>query len=131
MGKTNIAELLKDCPKGMELYSPIFGKVYLDKIRPHLAIVVTTDKEQGDFKEEFLYDGRYEMNGECMLFPSKGKTTWEGFVPPFKKQGKSNPYSMKKRELEYYLYILNDKSLTYQDKVEVLEEKIKERIKNM
>ena len=80
--KINIAELLKDCPKGMELYSPIFGEVYLDKIRPHLAIVVTTDKEQGYFKEEFLYDGRYGMNGECMLFPSKGKTTWEGFVPP-------------------------------------------------
>lgn len=82
--KINIAEILRNCPKGMELYSPIFGKVYLDKIRPHLAIVVTTDKEQGDFKEEFLYDGRYGMNGECMLFPSKGKTTWEGFVPPCK-----------------------------------------------
>ena len=82
MEKINVAELLKDCPKGMELYSPIFGKVYLDKIRPHLAIVVITDKEQGDFREEFLYDGRYGTNGECMLFPSKGKTTWEGFVPP-------------------------------------------------
>lgn len=84
MEKINIAELLKDCPRGMELYSPIFGKVYLDKIRPHLAIVVTTDKKQGDFKEEFLYDGRYGMNGECMLFPSKDKTTWEGFQRPFK-----------------------------------------------
>ena len=82
--KINIAELLKDCPKGMELYSPIFGEVYLDKIRPHLSIVVATNKEQGDFKEEFLYDGRYGMNGECMLFPSKGKTTWEGFQRPFK-----------------------------------------------
>ena len=84
--KINIAELLTDCPQGMELYSPIFGKVYLDKIRPHLAIVVTTDKKQGDFKEEFLYDGRYGMNGECMLFPSKGKTTWEGFQRPFKNE---------------------------------------------
>lgn len=82
MGKINIAELLKDCPKGMKLYSPIFGDVCLDKIRPHLAIVVTTDKEQDIFKEEFLYDGRYKMNGECMLFPSKGKTTWEGFIQP-------------------------------------------------
>lgn len=82
--RINIAELLKDCPKGTKLYSPIFGDVYLDKIRPHLAIVVTTDKEQGDFKEEFLYDGRYGMNGECMLFPSKGKTTWERFQKPFK-----------------------------------------------
>ena len=75
----NIAELLEGCPKGMELYSPIFGKVYLDKVRPHLAIIVTTDK----YKEEFLYDGRYGMNGECMLFPSKEKTTWEGFQRPF------------------------------------------------
>lgn len=36
-----------------------------------------------------------------------------------------------KHELEYYLYILHDESLTYQDKVEVLEEKIKERLKKM
>lgn len=82
--KINLAELLKDCPIGMKLYSPIFGNVFLDKIRPHLAIVVTTDKEQGNIKEEFLYDGRYGINGECMLFPSKNKTTWEGFVPPCK-----------------------------------------------
>ena len=77
--KINIAELLENCPKGMELYSPIFGKVYLDKVRPHLGIIVTTDK----YKEEFLYDGRYGMNGEGMLFPSKDKTTWEGFQRPF------------------------------------------------
>lgn len=83
MEKINVAELLENCPKGMELYSPIFGKVYLDKIRPHLGIRVTTDKEQSDIKEEFLYDGRYGINGECMLFPSKDKTSWEGFHRPF------------------------------------------------
>jgi hypothetical protein len=31
-----------------------------------------------------------------------------------------------KQKLEYFLYILNDDSLTYQDKVEVLHGKIKE-----
>jgi len=36
-----------------------------------------------------------------------------------------------KHELEYYLYILHDESLTYQDKVEVLIDKIKEQLKNM
>ena len=36
-----------------------------------------------------------------------------------------------KHELEYYLYILNDNSLTYQDKVEVLMDKIKERLKSL
>ena len=83
--KINIAEILKDCPPGMKLYSPIFGDVYLNKIRPHLAIVVTTDKEQGNIKEEFLYDGRYWINGECMLFPSKDQRDWSKFQrPPFK-----------------------------------------------
>lgn len=100
MKKINVAELLKDCPKGMELYSPIFGEVYLDKIRPHLAIVVTTDKEQGDFKEEFLYDGRYGINGECMLFPSKGKTTWEGFHRPFE-DGDILVYKHKSNNVKY------------------------------
>ena len=80
----NIAEILKDYPKGTKLYSPIFGEVYLDKIRPYLAIVVTTDKEQGNFKEEFLYDGKYGMNGECMLFPSKDQRDWNKFQRPFK-----------------------------------------------
>lgn len=80
----NIAEILDDCPKGTKLYSPIFGDVYLDKIRPHIAIVVKTDKDQGDFKEEFLYDGRYGMNGECMLFPSKENRDWSTFRKHFK-----------------------------------------------
>ena len=80
MEKINIAEILADCPKGTKLYSPIFGEVYLDKIRPHLAIIVTTDK----YKEEFLYDGRYGMNGECMLFPSKDQRDWSKFQRPFK-----------------------------------------------
>lgn len=81
MKTINIAELLKDYPKGMRLYSPIFGYVYLDKIRPYLAVVVRTSNKQ---KEEFLYDGRYGMNGECMLFPSKENRDWSTFQRPFK-----------------------------------------------
>ena len=80
--KINLVEILQQCPSGTKLYSPIFGDVYLDKIRPHLAIVVTTDKEQGKIKEEFLYDGRYGMNGECMLFPSKDQRDWSKFQIP-------------------------------------------------
>lgn len=81
MEKLNIAEILKDCPKGLELYSPIFGNVYLDEIRPHLAVVVRTPDGQ---KEEFLYDGRFGVNGECMLFPSRANRNWSTFQRPFK-----------------------------------------------
>lgn len=78
--KINIAELLKDCPKGMELYSPIFGNVYLCRVRPSLAVIVRVSDRQ----EEFLYDGRYGINGECMLFPSKENRDWSTFQRPFK-----------------------------------------------
>ena len=119
----NLTELLKDCPIGMKLYSPIFGDVYLNKIRPHLAIVVTTDKEQGDFKEEFLYDGRYWINGECMLFPSKDQRDWGKFqIPPFKdgdilacnQVGNKNPtiyiYSYNETQLStYYVALIGNK----------------------
>ncbi len=36
-----------------------------------------------------------------------------------------------KQELKYFLYILNDKSLTCQNKVEILKDRIKERLKSM
>lgn len=81
MEKINIAEILKDCPSGMKLYSPIFGDVYLDEFRPHLAVVVRTSDKQ---REEFLYDGRFGINGECMLFPSKENRDWRSFQRPFK-----------------------------------------------
>lgn len=78
--RINIAELLKDCPS-IELYSPIFGNVYLCGIRPSLAVIVKTSDNQ---KEEFLYDGRFSINGECMLFPSKENRDWNTFQRPFK-----------------------------------------------
>ena len=32
MKKINIAAILKDCPKGMELYSPLCGKCVFDRL---------------------------------------------------------------------------------------------------
>lgn len=112
----NIATLLKDCPKGTKLYSPIFGNVYLNKVRPHLAIVVTTDKYEEDSKEEFLFDGRYGMNGECMLFPSKENRDWDNFVPPiapkFKKGDRIKRINTNImhtiKAIDKQLYIFND-----------------------
>ena len=79
----NIAEILDKCTKGTKLYSPIFGDVYLEKIRPHLAVIVKRNKD-GKNLEEFLYDGRYTLNGECMLFPSKDNRDWNTFQIPFR-----------------------------------------------
>ena len=84
MKKTNVAELLKDCPKGMELYSTIYGTVYFEGVRDTgnaVLIVVTTFCNT----EVFFYpDGKfntYYSDSEMTLFPSKDVRTWEGFIP--------------------------------------------------
>lgn len=78
----NIAELLKDCPKGMELDCTMFENVTLDNVDINglYPIKITT-------KSGYLtYLTKYGQNidnkdAKCVIFP-KGKTTWEGFVPP-------------------------------------------------
>lgn len=76
MEKINIAEILKDYPKGTELYSPICGNCKLLKIYTGLGFDVIN--ETGDVFN-FLYDGRYALNGECLIFPSKDQRDWSKF----------------------------------------------------
>ena len=83
--KINIAELLKDCPKGMELDCILFNNPVKydgfdnDDIYP-IAILTETDDYLYVTKEGCLYN---IPNSKCIIYP-KGKTTWEGFVPPCK-----------------------------------------------
>lgn len=85
MKKVNIAELLKDCPKGMELDSPVLiGKKTFKGFRKwHKDCPIEV---QVDSDVYFLtrYGQLYDVpTCGCVIFP-KGKTTWEGFVPPCK-----------------------------------------------
>ena len=88
--KINIAELLKDCPSGMELDCTSYDNVSFDKISDdkkatYPIFCYTTDKEGNRSGISFTEDGceskRY--GAKCVIFP-KGKTTWEGFRKPFK-----------------------------------------------
>ena len=61
----NIAEILKYCPKGTELYSTVFGEVELFGVNNDLIYINTP-------YITFLFsDGKYKEKGECILFPSK------------------------------------------------------------
>lgn len=71
----NVAEILKDCPKGTRLYSPVFGDVYFQRVRNDL-IEVTSDCY---VSHEFLPNGSYSLQGECVLFPSKDQRDWSKF----------------------------------------------------
>lgn len=71
----NIAEILKDAPKGTKLYSPLFGEVKLESV----SGVVIEVRIEGSVST-FYKDGRYYQSysgGECLLFPSKDKRNWD------------------------------------------------------
>ena len=82
----NIAKLLKDAPKGMKLYSLLFGECKLGHIEDEMFIHVSTNCTD-DFKfDEFGQLASLPIgdnaNGECLLFPSKDCRTWEGWKVP-------------------------------------------------
>lgn len=77
----NIAEILKNCPKGTKLYSPIFGEVTLDYVNDELDYSIHCLASDG-CNTSFMSDGRYYgeyPNTECMLFPSKTQRDWSKF----------------------------------------------------
>lgn len=78
----NIAELLKDCPQGMELDCTMFEDcTFLDVDEKANNYVMRITTPCGiKYLDKY---GRYvaDYKAKCVIFP-KGKTTWEGFVPP-------------------------------------------------
>ena len=86
--KINIAELLKDCPKGMELDCALYDNVFFDGIDTNDDnFPISLYYKHNNIKNGFSVTkyGTYynHQNSKCIIFP-KGKTTWEGFVPPCK-----------------------------------------------
>lgn len=79
--KINVAELLKDCPTGMELDCTCADNVVFDKIIEHEQIKCVI----GECRDPLILDkyGRLQhiCCSKCVIVP-KGKTSWKGFVPP-------------------------------------------------
>ena len=78
----NLVNILKHCPKGMKLYSPIFGEVkFLTVFNDEY---IDTYTSAGNILR-FQKDGRFASGGECMLFPSKRQKDWDAFQMPVKR----------------------------------------------
>lgn len=79
--KINVAELLKDCPKGMELDCTMYDNAQLDYVLEGNAYPIKVQTPDGQISLNKY--GCYSNNkhAKCIIFP-KGKTSWEGFVPP-------------------------------------------------
>ena len=84
----NLVEILKDCPKGTKLYSPLFGEVEFEEICNDatypIVVKAKTNPIEGECTEglrTFTSSGILclSFNGECMLFPSKCQRDWGKF----------------------------------------------------
>ena len=77
----NLAEILKDCPKGTKLYSTIYGDVEFVKVSNHLEYPIEVKRRYYSIGS-FTNDGRLlaGYDGECTLFPSKDQRDWSKFM---------------------------------------------------
>ena len=111
--KINIAELLKDCPKGTKLYSPLCGECEFDRVNYGTIICKKRNTQEITFTSEGYYMLPVFDDSEPVLFPSKENRDWSKFqktiVPKFKvgdkivkKNGISVPVEITSVENKYY-----------------------------
>ena len=139
----NLVEILKDCPEGTKLYSPIIGEVEFKCIDyceiNYCEYPIITRCKNGDHTLSFTKEGLFYsegVQGECiMLFPSKDQRDWSKFkvksnkqkfdpktLQPFDKvlvrdsdvvDWKVQLFSHIKKEEEFYPYVCINESYKY------------------
>ena len=83
----NLIDKLKNCPIGMELDCTMYdnvrfnGVTLLDQYPIEILIPGSVIDSTLKLTEEGKFN--FHSNAKCVIFP-KGKTSWEGFVPPCK-----------------------------------------------
>lgn len=77
--KINIAEILKDKPKGTKLYADAFGELSLDGVGSNTDEIIFT-KTKVNTSCCFYNDGKYSKHGEPILVPSKEMRDWSKFA---------------------------------------------------
>ena len=82
----DLTKILKDCPKGTKFYSPICGEVELIEIRDDGNYPIITKKGVNNYS--FTEKGIYytDVDGECLLCPSKEQRDWSKFTAPWYKK---------------------------------------------
>ena len=97
----DLTKILKDCPKGTEFYSTIWGKIFFELIIHHpdedFPVRLKNNNNEWIFlTKEGKYNHIYE-DSECILFPSKDQRDWNKFSAPW---FKSNTSIVKKEKFD-------------------------------
>ena len=93
----DLTKILKDCPKGWEFWSPIFGDVKFERnyeIMGFFNIIVVENGTEWPFN----YDATITMgcikSKEIMLYPSRENRDWSKFTAPWYKKDKFDPKTL-------------------------------------
>ena len=82
--KINIAQILRKCEKGTDLYSPAFGNLKLKEVLRDSEWPIRVTKMTGTTLS-FTADGCYEGD-ECVLWPAKERRDWNVLDAYLKRQ---------------------------------------------
>ena len=91
----DLTKILKNCPVGTKLYSPIYGEIYFEEMRSngkYPIITITKSIYAATFTKEGFYYA--DEDGECTLFPSRDQRDWSKFTAPWYKKEKFDPKTL-------------------------------------
>ena len=91
----DLTKILKNCPKGTEFYSCIYGKVRFDCLQSceYPVLIMRGDGLYASFSRVGKYTDA--PDSECCLFPSKDQRDWSKFEAPWYKKDKFDPTTLK------------------------------------
>lgn len=108
MEKINVAELLKDRPSGMKLDCTMYDNLHFDFVNADYYGTINCYTLIDGVKTSINFTKYGTFNNypgaKCVIFP-KGKTTWEGFVPPC--QFKNGDIMVVENEWGVHIFIYN------------------------
>ena len=95
----DLTKILKDCPIGWKLYTPLYGEVEFKEICVSFRYAINTsaiDTSYGHRLLSFTKEGfYYDVEGtECLLFPSAEQRDWSKFTAPWYKKEKFDPKTL-------------------------------------
>lgn len=109
----DLTKILKDCPKGWEFYSSVYGEVRFIEITPTKPVSCKSREDEW-FGQEVL-EHKYPVKfmagiceysvskagklkdgvGECTFFPSREQRDWSKFTAPWLKKERFDPKTLK------------------------------------
>lgn len=97
---TDLTKILKNCPRGTKLYTPIWGEVVFIEVKKYKNCLypICINTNAASSYTCLSKDGRYLINREeteCILYPSKDQRDWSKFTAPWYKKEKFDPKTLK------------------------------------